>query len=54
MTYTDAIDKYFTLGAQMKQRDTKPVRKTVSGLIKLMLQMETSQKRMYASIWYGQ
>ena len=36
MTYTDAIDKYFTLGAQMKQRDTKPVRKTVSGLIKLM------------------
>ena len=35
-TYTDAIDKYFTLGAQMKQRDTKPVRKTVSGLIKLM------------------
>lgn len=36
MTYTDAIDKYFTLGAQLKQRDTKPVRKTVSGLIKLM------------------
>lgn len=35
-TYTDAIDKYFVLGAQMKQRDTKPVRKTVSGLIKLM------------------
>lgn len=36
MTYTDVIDRYFTLGAQMKQRDTKPVRKTVSGLIKLM------------------
>ena len=35
-TYTDAIDNYFTLGAQLKQRDTKPVRKTVSGLIKLM------------------
>ena len=35
-TYTDALDRYFTLGAQMKQRDTKPVRKTVSGLIKLM------------------
>ncbi len=34
--YTDAIDEYFTLGGQMKQRDTKPVRKTVSGLIKLM------------------
>ena len=35
-TYTDAIDKYFTLGAQLKQRDTKSVRKTISGLIKLM------------------
>lgn len=34
--YTDAIDEYFTLGSQMKQRDTKPVRKTVSALIKLM------------------
>ena len=34
--YTNAIDEYFTLGAQMRQRDTKPVRKTVSGLIKLM------------------
>ena len=34
--YTDAIDKFYTLGSQLKQRDTKPVRKTVSGLIKLM------------------
>ena len=34
--YTDAIDEYFVLGAQMRQRDTKPVRKTVSGLIKLL------------------
>lgn len=34
--YTDAIDKYFILGSQMRQRDTKPVRKTVSGLIKLL------------------
>lgn len=34
--YTDAIDKFFILGTQMKQRDTKPVRKTVSGFIKLM------------------
>ena len=31
--YTNAIDEYFTLGSQMRQRDTKPVRKTVSGLI---------------------
>lgn len=35
-SYVDAIDKWFTLGSQMRQRDTKPVRKTVSGLIKLM------------------
>jgi len=35
-TYTDAIEKYYALGAHLKQRDTKPVRKTVSGLIKLM------------------
>ena len=34
--YTNAIDEYFTLGSQMRQRDTKPVRKTVSGLIKLL------------------
>ncbi len=34
--YTDVIDKYFTLGAHLKQRDTKPVKKTVSGLIKLL------------------
>ena len=34
--YTDAIDEFFILGSQMRQRDTKPVRKTVSGLIKLL------------------
>jgi ATP-dependent Lon protease len=36
VTYTDAIEKYYSLGAHLKQRDTKPVKKTVSGLIKLM------------------
>lgn len=36
ITYTDAIDEYFTLGSHLKQRDTKPVKKTVSGFIKLM------------------
>jgi len=36
ITYTDAIDEFFTLGSHLKQRDTKPVKKTVSGLIKLM------------------
>ncbi len=35
-SYVDALDEWYTLGSQMRQRDTKPVRKTVSGLIKLM------------------
>lgn len=36
ITFTDALDSYFTLGSHLKQRDTKPVRKTVSGFLKLM------------------
>ncbi|MEH1009205.1 protease Lon-related BREX system protein BrxL [Winogradskyella sp. ECml5-4] len=36
ITYTDAIDEFFTLGSHLKQRDTKPVKKTVSGYIKLL------------------
>ncbi|MBN1546919.1 MAG: protease Lon-related BREX system protein BrxL [Syntrophaceae bacterium] len=36
VTYTDALEKYFSLGSHLKQRDTKPVKKTVSGLIKLL------------------
>jgi len=36
VTYTDALDEFFTLGSHLKQRDTKPVKKTVSGFIKLM------------------
>ena len=35
-TYTDVIEEYFTLGSHLKQRDTKPVKKTVSGFVKLM------------------
>lgn len=35
-TYTDAIDQYFTLGSHLKQRDSKSVRKIVSGLVKLL------------------
>lgn len=35
-TYTDTLEQYFTLGSHLKQRDTKPVKKTVSGLIKLL------------------
>lgn len=36
VTYTDAIEEYYSLGAHLKQRDTKPVKKTVSGLVKLI------------------
>ena len=35
-TFTDALEEYVTLGSHLKQRDTKPVKKTVSGLIKLL------------------
>jgi ATP-dependent Lon protease len=36
VSYTDALDKYFSLGAHVKQRDSRSVRKTVSALIKLL------------------
>lgn len=36
ISYSDALEKYFSLGAHLKQRDTKAVKKTVSGLIKLI------------------
>ena len=35
-TYTDAIDRYFSLGSHLKQRDAKSVRRIVSGFIKLL------------------
>ena len=35
-TYSDAIDKYFKLGSNLNQRDVIAVRKTVSGLIKII------------------
>jgi len=35
-TFADAIDKYFKLGNNLNQRDTIAVRKTVSGLLKLL------------------
>ena len=35
-TYYDAIDPYFNLGAHLKQRDSRSVRRTVSGFIKLL------------------
>jgi ATP-dependent Lon protease len=36
ITYGDAIDKYFKLGSNLNQRDVIAVRKTVSGLVKLI------------------
>lgn len=35
-TYTDVLDKYFSLGSHLKQRDSKSVRRIVSGFIKLL------------------
>ena len=35
-TFSDALDKYFKLGNNLNQRDVIAVRKTVSGLIKLI------------------
>ena len=35
-SFADAIDRYFKLGNNLKQRDVQGVRKTVSGLLKLM------------------
>jgi len=34
--YTEIIDREFGLGPQLKSRDVKAVRKTVSGLVKLI------------------
>lgn len=35
-SFADAIDQYFKLGNNLKQRDVQAVRKTVSGLLKLL------------------
>ncbi|MFX1554535.1 MAG: protease Lon-related BREX system protein BrxL, partial [Promethearchaeota archaeon] len=35
-SYSDAIDRDFSLGSHLNQRDVRAVRKTVSGLIKLL------------------
>jgi ATP-dependent Lon protease len=35
-SYSDAVDKYFKLGNNLNQRDVIAVRKTVSGLVKLI------------------
>ena len=35
-SYADVIDRYFNLGSHLNQRDVRAVRKTVSGLVKLL------------------
>lgn len=35
-SFTEAIDRYFSVGSHLNARDVKAVRKTVSGLIKLL------------------
>ena len=35
-TFSDSLDKYFKLGSNLNQRDVIAVRKTVSGLVKLL------------------
>lgn len=36
VSYTDVIDNYFRFGKSLNQRDVKAVRKTVSGLVKIL------------------
>lgn len=42
--FANAIDKYFKLGRDLNQRDSKAVRKTVSGLLKLLFPDENYTK----------
>ena len=35
-TFTEVLDRHFSLGSHLKSRDVKAVRKTVSGLVKLI------------------
>src|SRR5579871_973298 len=35
-TFTEVLDRYFSLGTHLKSRDVKAVRKSVSGLVKLI------------------
>lgn len=42
--FSNAIDKYFKLGKDLNQRDTKAVKKTVSGLLKLLFPDENYSK----------
>lgn len=47
---SDALDKYFKLGKNLNQRDTISVRKTVSGLVKLLYPNEDYTKEQLEEI----
>lgn len=47
---SDALDKYFKLGKNLNQRDTIAVRKTVSGLVKLLYPNEDYSKEQLEEI----
>ena len=47
---SDALDKYFKLGKNLNQRDTNSVRKTVSGLVKLLYPNEDYTKEQLEEI----
>jgi len=50
-SFADSIDKYFKLGNNLNQRDVIAVRKTTSGLLKLLYHMVSLKKKMFVSVW---
>jgi ATP-dependent Lon protease len=50
-SFADAIDKYFKLGNNLNQRDTIAVRRTVSGLLKLICPTAPTPRTRCASAW---
>jgi ATP-dependent Lon protease len=50
-SFADAIDKWFKLGNNLNQRDTIAVRRTVSGLLKLICPHGEYTKDRCASAW---
>ena len=50
-TYADAINKFFKLGRDLNQRDTIAVKRTVSGLLKLLYPTRIMTKRPSAAAW---
>jgi len=47
--FTEVIDRYFSLGSHLNARDVKAVRKTISGLVKLIYPHDEISKEELAS-----